>query len=440
MIKEFQEYISSNKLCENQDRILLGVSGGADSVCMFHLFREAGIPFGVAHCNFQLRAEESEEDEKFVQNLANTYDIPFFNVKFNTQEVADEQGISIQMAARDLRYDWFEEIRQKYDYNYIAIAHNSDDVIETFLVNLSRGTGIRGLSGIKNKTNNIIRPILFASRKDITEFLNQNEYSFREDSSNQSTKYSRNLIRHEVIPLFEQINPRFRETIIENIQKLKDIEKIYTDKITQLKDEFLVEENETIRINIEELKELNPISTYAYELLNPFGFSFSQIQDIIESLDGISGKQFYSLTHRLIKDRSYLIINEKSKITANTYYLEANNDSIEKPLNLNFSIVDNSEEYIIETSSKIGQFDFDRLEFPLVLRKWEKGDYFMPLGMDNLKKLSDFFIDEKLSITEKENTWIIESNGKIVWLVGHRPDNRFKINPNTKKIFKITFS
>ena len=251
MEKVFLSFIDSVNLCQKTDRILLGLSGGIDSICMFHLFRMAGYPIGIAHCNFQLRGDESDEDERFVQNLANEYDIPFFTVKFNTKEIAQKEGISIQMAARDLRYDWFEELRQKYDYNYIAIAHNRNDVVETFLINLTRGSGIKGFTGIKPKIKNIIRPLLFAARKEILDFLDKNNFEYREDSSNQSTKYSRNLIRHEIIPLFEQINPKFQETIIENIDKLRDTELIFKNEIERIKESIFFEKEERKLINIE---------------------------------------------------------------------------------------------------------------------------------------------------------------------------------------------
>ena len=434
---DFQIFIDSNKLCNKSDKILLGISGGIDSICMFHLFRQLEFSIGIAHCNFQLRDDESEQDEIFVRNLANEYDIPFFSTRFETKEIAESEGISIQMAARDLRYDWFEEIRSKYDYNYIAIAHNRDDVIETFLINLTRGSGIKGFTGIKSKSEKIIRPLLFASRNEIEEYLDKNNFENREDSSNSSIKYSRNLIRHKIIPLFEKINSRFRETIIENISRLKDTESIYIDNINKTRKLIVREENQRILLNLEKLKQLNPLSNFLYEILNPFGFSSSQVTDIIESLDGISGKQFFSLTHRLIKDRNDLIIEEISLINEKYYYIDIDTYSIESPVKLNISKFELNNDFEIIKSNKIGLFDLDKIEFPLVLRKWKKGDYFMPLGMKNLKKISDFFIDNKLSIPEKENAWILESGNKIIWIVSLRIDERFKITDKTKNILKI---
>ena len=437
MEQEFQQFIESNNLCDPSDRILLGLSGGVDSICLFHLFRLLNFPIGVAHCNFKLRGDESDQDEIFVRNLTNKYDIPFFHKRFNTKEIANEERISIQMTARDLRYDWFEQTRQKFDYKYIAIAHNRDDVIETFLINLARGSGIKGLTGIKVKINNIIRPLLFASRKDIVEFIHKNDYEYREDSSNQSTKYSRNLIRHEIIPLFEKINPRFRETMIENITKLKETKQVFLKSIDKVKQTILFKKDEKIYIKINELKKLNPLHSYTFELLYSYGFTNSQVDDIIESLDGISGKRFYSLTHRLIKDRDELILEEISGSHNLDYFIEFKQEIIDFPIKLKFAQIEVDDNFELSKSNHIGFFDIEKLEFPLVLRKWKAGDYFMPLGMNNLKKLSDFFIDRKFSIVDKENTWILESNNKIVWIVGHQIDERFKISDLTKSVYKV---
>ena len=437
MQSDFQIFIDSNKLCNNTDRILLGISGGIDSICMFHLFKQLEFPIGIAHCNFQLRGDESEQDEIFVRNLANEYDIPFFSKRFETKEIAEDEGISIQMAARDLRYDWFEEVRNKYDYNYIAIAHNKDDVIETFLINLTRGSGIKGFTGIKSKSEKIIRPLLFASRNEIVKYLNKNNLEYREDSSNSTVKYSRNLIRHEIIPLFEKINPSFRETIIENISRLKDAETIYIDNIQKTRESVVREENQRILLNLEKLKQLYPLSNFLYEILKPFGFSSSQVTDIIESLNGISGKQFFSSTYRLIKDRTDLIIEEISSINEKHYYIDVDTERFESPVKLYFSKFELNKDFEIIKDSQIGLFDLDIIEFPIILRKWKKGDYFMPLGMQNLKKVSDFFIDNKLSILEKENTWILESGNKIIWIIGYRIDERFKVTDITKNILKI---
>ncbi len=437
MLSDLQSFIDQENICQNNNRILLAVSGGIDSVCMFHLFRKAGYSIAIAHCNFGLRDEESDQDEVFVQNLAEEFDIPLFKVKFNTAEIAKKEGISIQMAARDLRYDWFEEIRVKYDYNYIAIAHNKDDVIETFLINLTRGCGLKGLSGIKPINGKIIRPLLFAFRNEIIQYMTENSLEFREDSSNISVKYSRNLLRHEIIPLFEKLNSGFKETMTENILRLKESETVYIENIESKKEEIFKQNNQQIILDIEQLKLLNPITTYMHEFLLPFGFSQTQISDIINSFDGISGKKFISLTHRLIKDRTKLIIEEISLINKRSFVINNIDEIIEHPLNLKLAELNRTDNFEFSRNINKGSFDSDLIEFPLTIRKWKKGDYFMPLGMHNLKKLSDFFIDNKFSISEKENIWILESGNKIIWIIGYRIDERFKVSDKTKKILQI---
>lgn len=437
MIDDFQKYITVHNLCLKNDKLLLGISGGIDSIVMMHLFRMSGYKIALAHCNFQLRGEESDNDEAFVQALAENYQLPIHTTRFNTQEIAEKEGISIQMAARDLRYEWFDELRQKHSYNYIAIAHNKNDLIETFLINLARGTGIKGLTGIKEKSGTIIRPLLFASRKMIDGFCHENNFEYREDSSNKTTKYSRNLIRHEIIPTFETINPSFIDTMTENINKLKNTEKIYFQTIQKTQDEITDEQDKKIYFSIEKIKKLEPVETFLFEFLAPYGFSSSQIIDIIATLDGISGKQFFSATHRLTKDRAHLILEEISLTQPKPFFIEDTNGQIEYPILLNLAKLDKTTNFEMNRQKNIAQLDYHKLEFPLTIRKWNKGDYFMPLGMKNLKKVSDFFIDQKISIPDKEKIWIIESGNKIAWIVGLRIDERFKITENTTQIFQL---
>lgn len=437
MIEQFQNYIRVNNLFRKTDALLLGISGGIDSIVMFHLFRLSGLRFGIAHCNFSLRSDESDKDEEFVRNLADNYNIPYYTKRFNTHAFALNEGISIQMAARDLRYEWFEEIRIKENYDYIAIAHNSDDQVETFFINLARGTGIKGLTGIKNKSDKIVRPLLFVGRDEITDFAKRNNFLYREDSSNSSTKYSRNKVRHEVIPVLEKLNPNFRKVMIENIHRLKETEQIFNQTIQEKYRQCITEKSNSLLFDINELKKLDPIETYLHEFTKKYGFSSSQIKDIVSVLDSSPGKQFFSATHRIIKDRDYLIMDEISAQTGKLFYINENDLRVEYPIELLIEREDKEEGFSIQKDSKIGQFDLDKLVFPLTIRKWQKGDYFMPLGMNNLKKLSDFFIDQKLSISEKENTWILESENKIVWIIGFRPDERFKITETTTKLLKI---
>ncbi|RLD60716.1 MAG: tRNA lysidine(34) synthetase TilS, partial [Bacteroidetes bacterium] len=293
MLNKFTEYIENEKLFNKTDKILLTVSGGVDSVVMLDLFIKSRLSFGIAHCNFNLRGKESDLDEKFVKQLAKKNNIEIHTVSFKTEEYAKSNGISIEMAARDLRYEWFEKIRQNFDYSYIATAHHKNDVIETFILNISRGTGIKGLCGIQPKVNKIIRPVLFALRKEIEEYCTTNNLQYREDASNATLKYKRNIIRHKILPELKNLNPNINNTIIDDIAIFNDVEKIYRSSIEEKKLKILTKENDKILINIKELKKLNPLKTYLYEFLKPYNFQSQNITDIIKSLDSISGKQFY---------------------------------------------------------------------------------------------------------------------------------------------------
>ena len=438
MQKLFSTFINKNKLILSSNKILLTVSGGVDSVVMCNLFHNAGIKFGIAHCNFQLRGKESDGDEKFVENLADKYGVPFYCKQFDTKKYSKEHHISTQMAARTLRYNWFQEIRKKEGYTYIATAHHQDDSIETFFINLIRGTGIAGLHGILPKQGKIIRPLLFANKEDILKFSAKQDLSYREDSSNASDKYMRNKIRHSIVPVLRELNPKIETTISSTIKRLQDVETIYKSEIEKQRLNIVSEKDGSIFISIEKLKKLNPISSYLYEFLKPFNFNESHIEEIINCLDGESGKQFFSATHKLIKDRKDLIIGE------NTYKLitKAHSSEIVTEESGGFLLDDAlvifkefENIYTFDKSPDTATVDYDKLVFPLELRKWKQGDTFYPLGMKGKKKLSDFFIDNKVPLNQKENTWLLTSEGKIVWVVGMRIDERFKVTGKTKKLY-----
>ncbi|UCG28868.1 MAG: tRNA lysidine(34) synthetase TilS [Bacteroidales bacterium] len=437
MLTEFKNHINRNSLFKPDDQILLAVSGGIDSMVMCDLFLKAKFNIGIAHCNFQLRGEESDGDETFVKRFATQNKIRIYTMKFDTEKHAGDHGISIQMAARELRYDWFEKIRKSKGFKFVSLAHNLDDVIETCLINLSRGTGIRGLSGIHIIKGNVIRPLLFAGREEIKKYSRENHVQFREDSSNLSVKYTRNRIRHHIIPEFTTINPNFKSGILSTISNLSDVEKIYFNMIERNRKEVVTEHKEQVAINIQKLKSLEPLSTYLYEFLRPFNFPNQSVGDIIESLDRIAGKQFYSSTHRLIKDRENLIITKLTDEECGLYYIEDNVPRISKPVEMSFKKTVRTENILFPASGRIAWVDYDLLEFPLILRKWKTGDYFQPLGMDNSKKLSDFFVDSKMSIHEKENTWLLTCGKRIIWIVGRRIDDRFKITDKTRTILMI---
>ncbi len=437
MLDAFSTHIQENRLCNKNESLLLAISGGIDSVVMLDLFYRAGYTCFIAHCNFQLRGTESDDDEAFVKDLGRKYDIPVHTHSFNTLEYAGSNNISVQMAARELRYEWFEEIRIQTGCDYIATAHNKNDIVETFFINLSRGTGIRGLAGIREKSGFLIRPMLFSGRDRIASYAIDRNLEWREDSSNAGTKYARNKIRHGVIPVLEEINPRLNDIMLENIARLKEAGEIYADAIETKKQELLIRDKRYLLINLRKLVTEKFARTWLYEILADFNFTSAVVDDIMKSLQGEPGKIFISPTHRLVKDREALIIEPLRPEHPKRYYIENPYLNIDEPLKLSFSVLDNSVDFVIPRYPDIACLDFDKLVFPLILRKWEKGDYFMPLGMKNMKKLSDFFVDTKMSIPEKESTWLLTSGKDIVWVIGKRIDERFRIAGDTEKILQI---
>ncbi|MFY9310354.1 MAG: tRNA lysidine(34) synthetase TilS [Bacteroidia bacterium] len=441
MLVSFFNHIETQNLCTKADTTLLTVSGGIDSVVMCELFRKAGLKFAIAHCNFQLREAESDQDEEFVESLAGLYNVAFHSIAFDTAKYAKKNNLSIQLAARELRYKWFEEIRQEYNYEYIATAHHVNDSIETFLINFSRGTGIAGLHGILPKQGTVIRPLLFATKQEIESFAKKNNLKYREDSSNASDKYTRNKIRHHIIPLLKQLNPDFENAASSTIQRLQETEKIYDSTIAKQRASIVKTTNGTTMISIPRLKKLVPHAAYLYEFLKPFNFNPATINEIRDVLDGETGKQFFSSTHRLIKDRDSLVIKEmKTTETekATTYWIKKKQkECITEGFSLQFEKLKKQE---LSFNPLIASIDFDKLEFPLEIRKWQKGDVFYPLGMKGKKKLSDFLIDIKLSLFQKENTWLLISAKRIVWVIGLRLDDRFKVTNTTSVVYKISLN
>lgn len=440
MQKEFVSYIQQEHLFNPKDRILLAVSGGIDSVVMCHLFHAAGLQFAIAHCNFQLRETESDGDEQFVKQLAVSCHVPFHTIRFDTKAYIKKNKLSTQAAARDLRYEWFEKIRKENNYSYIATAHHQGDVIETFFINLIRGTGISGLRSIVPKQGKIIRPMLFTSRKELLSYAEEHKIIHREDSSNASDKYLRNKIRHQLMPVINEFSPVAELSIIHSIEKLREAEIIYKQTIDEVRSRVCSKQHNTIRISIAELKKLNPISAYLFELLKPYGFNSSTVTDVLSNLDGEAGKEFFSLSHRAVKDRNYLLLEPLITIkTPPVYFITKDQLELKTPnLNLEFQLLPYTAETSISKVDHRAMIDADKITFPLTIRKWETGDIFQPLGMKGKKKLSDFFIDKKLSLIEKENTWLLCSGEKIVWVIGIRPDERFKITETTKTIFSIS--
>ena len=442
MLQAFKAYIKSSGLFDQTDRILLAVSGGVDSVAMVRLFKDAGYNFGIAHVNFGLRGEESNGDETFVKNLADELEVPFYLKNFNTQKFAADNKISIQMAARDLRYAWFEEVVKEQGFDFVATAHHLDDQAETFFINLLRGTGISGMHGIMPKQGKIIRPLMFTTREKIMSFALDLNLAWREDRSNKSRKYLRNKLRLDVLAELYKINPQFSHKLNESIIHLRDVETIFDNHIAGVTADLVQHTAEGILISIDWVYEYEPHNTYLFELLKPYSFSYPVVKEIVRSLDTFSGKIFYSPTHRLLRDRENFIIQPLTDLNIDqfngeVFYLEKESLNIEHPVCLCMHQTDNITDLPMGKSS-IACLDLDKLKFPLKIRKWEKGDWFTPLGLKGKKKLSDFFINQKLSLAEKEKTWLLLSGDDIVWVIGKRIDNRFRITPKTKKAFVIS--
>ena len=429
MKNKVQQFITEKSLFKREDKLILGISGGADSVCLMHVFLELGYSFELAHCNFNLREEESVADEYFVKDLAKKYQLKIHVKQFDTLPYAAENKISTQMAARDLRYAWFEKLRIKSSAKYLAIAHHANDDVETFFINLVRGSGLKGFLGIKEKNNAIVRPLLSVSRLEIEQYLKDRDLVFIEDSSNASVKYLRNKIRHELIPLLAQMNPSIQQTVKDEMRILDGVAQIYASKVEEVRKDLTQEKNGIVQLEISALLALNPLHSYLYELLSAYGFY--AVEAISKALQGQSGKQFFSATHQLVVDRENIFIsllnkeNEVFEITEKTI-------SLVYPLEINFKVM--ADKTIIYDNN-IAQLDVDKLKFPLTLRKWKQGDKFMPLGMKKFKKLSDFFIDSKFSIIDKQEQWLLCSGVDIVWVLGCRIDERYKLESNTKKVY-----
>lgn len=438
MLEKFLSYISEKSLFQPEEKILLAVSGGIDSVVMSHLFFKAKLNFAIAHCNFGLRGDESDEDELFVKKLAKKYKVPFYADTFETEAFAQKEKISIQMAARTLRYRWFEQLLDSQHYDYLATAHHLNDTIETVLFNLTKGTGISGLHGIQPKINRIVRPILFVDKEEIYGYVVENQLAWREDSSNQSSKYQRNLIRNEVVPLLKTINPSLEETIQQTIEKVVSIERLFEGEIQRMRDKLVKKQNDAVYIDYLGLKnEPEPLIKLA-ELLKEYQFSYTQAKDIWQILDAEPGRQFESATHLLVKDRASLILTTKVLTNFISSTIEENQTLFKNEfIELSFEQF-SAKQFTVNPSTQVACLDQTTVQFPLKLRKWKEGDWFCPLGMNKKKKISDFLIDNKVPLNLKNRIWVLTSNGSVVWIIGHRIDNRFKITDKTEQVLQIT--
>lgn len=417
---------------------ILAVSGGADSISMLHAFKYLNLKILVLHCNFSLRGKESDMDEQFVKRFCDNYGIAHSVKKFNTTGYAREKGISIEMAARELRYTWFREMKQKKKLDYIVVAHHADDVAETILINLCRGTGIKGLTGIKPVNGDILRPLLDCPRTDILKYIEDHRLGYRTDSTNNSLDYVRNKIRHQIIPIFKEINPSFLDTMSENCNTLKETEQIYLYGIGQLQEEILDCEGDEILIHIARTMASPAPYTLLYETLKPFGFNKTQIRDIFNAHSATPGKQFIAGNNILVKGRTYWRLYNDSKreqttLTVDTPGIYQIGDSIYQ-----FTVTPRTDDFSIPKDAAIASLDADKIKFPLQIRNWQAGDYFCPIGMKrSKKKVSDYFTDRKFSPKQKKECLLMLSEDKIVWIIGERLDDRFKITSFTKNILQI---
>lgn len=435
MLLPFKNHLQEHFPKVSESKILIAISGGVDSVVLTHLCKEANLDISLAHCNFHLRGEESEGDEAFVMELADALEIEVYIEGFETEAYARGKKISIQMAARELRYHWFEELRETLQFDYIFTAHHANDNLETVLINFVRGTGLEGLTGIPEKNGYILRPLLPFSREDIEEYARNSQIKWREDSSNASGKYLRNRIRQEVIPSLVDLNPQFLESFENTRKHLQESSILVEDYISALFPRIAKEEEYGYSFRIKMLKTIPHLRAVLYELFRSFGFT--EWNDVFDLLDAQPGKIVYSKTHRLIKDRENLLLTTFPSINEREYEILAEEEVVMLPIGT-FQLEEADE--ISNGGKNVIYLDLNKLNFPLTVRRWEEGDYFHPFGMKGRKKLSKYFKDEKLSLPQKENSWLLCSKNEIVWVIGYRADARFGVDENTSAILKLTYT
>lgn len=436
MLEQFQKHINSKLPFLKESKLLIAISGGLDSVVLTQLCHTLELDVTLAHCNFKLRGNESDEDENFVLELAEKLDLELFVESFDTETYAETEKLSIQMAARELRYNWFFDLAENLNFDYILTAHHADDNLETFLINLTRGTGLNGLTGIPEINENIVRSLLPFSREQLESYAKTNDLKWREDSSNTSDKYLRNKLRHQVIPHLKEANPELLQNFKKTLEHLNDSADIVDESLNAVSKRAIdaIDEHQ-VTFKISEFKKVNNPKAYLFEMFKDYGFT--EWNDVVGLLDAQSGKQVLSNTHRLIKDREHLILSDLYDAAQSEVSLLIN--ETDKKFDASFGILLFDE---VDTVSKPSEtticVDKDKLVFPLEIRRWIEGDSFQPIGMNGKKKLSKYFKDEKLSIVDKENMWLLTSGDRIVWVIGMRADNRFKATINTKHILKIS--
>jgi tRNA(Ile)-lysidine synthase len=454
LLRSFHEFAAAERLFSTGDRLLLAVSGGMDSTVLCALCHQSGIDFAIAHCNFRLRGAESDRDEAFVRGLGNQYGKEVLVKSFDTSSYAEERKVSLQVAARELRYEWFQRVLDgDPSLAFLATAHHQDDNIETLLMNFFKGTGIAGLRGMLPCNGRIIRPLLFATREELGRFAKENGLRWVEDSSNQSDKYTRNYVRHQLVPLLEQIYPGVLGNLGGNIPRFREIELLYRQAVDEQKKKLLEPRGKipgsggnALYIPILKLKKTVPLLTMVYEIIKDFGFTPAQAEAVIGLLDSGSGRYILSATHRILKDRNWLIITPCSSAESSHIIIEAEDEDIPFPggiLQIRHVTREDAgadiSAVITDHTGSVAWLDAGSIRYPMLLRKWKTGDYFYPLGMRKKKKLARFFIDKKLSQHEKEKAWVLEMDKKIVWVLGLRIDDRFRVTETTREFLRMTW-
>jgi tRNA(Ile)-lysidine synthase len=439
MLDRIRHYIEEQQLFSiPNDPILVAVSGGLDSVVLLDVLHRLGVSIAVAHCHFGLRGDEADADEQFVRKLAKQYDAPYFAEFFRTKEFAEQEGISTQMAARLLRYRWFEQVRQTQGLAYIATGHHQRDAAETMLLNLTHGTGLAGLHGIQAKNGLVVRPLLAVGRDDLYEYLVENRLAWREDASNDSPVYQRNRLRQEVLPVLRDINPNLDGTLHGTAERVGGAEEIVRRYVADTSALARRDEDDATYLTIATLQNTAATALVLHELLRPFGFSWPVVKDIVAGFNAPSGLKFDSPTHRLVKDRAHLVITPRRLSQFGTFQLAAGQtDLLADGLRLRAALHE-AAGFDVPRSKSTAALDADKLKFPLTLRRWQEGDWFMPLGLKGKKKISDFLIDQKVPLNLKDEVRVLTSaDGKICWVVGWRVDDRFKVSEETERVLTV---
>jgi tRNA(Ile)-lysidine synthase len=436
MLETFIQHIASRRLILANERVLVAVSGGVDSIVLAHLFAQAPIPFSIAHCNFQLRGHESDMDEQFVTDLAAKYSADIHCRAFDTSDYAAQRGISIQLAARELRYAWFTELVDSGTVDVVATAHHADDNIETAMMNFFRGTGISGLRGMRERSGYIIRPLLSFRKSELLAYANANDLRWREDSSNAGVKYTRNFFRNKLIPAVSEAYPEAETNVLRNIERFRDVESIYRQAMDRIIRKTLIHSGPELFIPINKIITVPERATILFEIISKYGFTSGQLHDALSLMHAGEGRYIESSTYRIIKDRHRLLIAPKAKSDDNFFMIDEETTGVAFPSGqLSVRLVSGTNE--IEKDNNVAMIDRSQLKYPLILRRKRAGDYFYPLGMKKKKKISRFLIDKKLSAPQKENVWVLESDRRIVWVVGHRIDDRFKVTEKSREVLMI---